>query len=95
MHDGIPAPRSRHPPREQAPPQSRYPPGAGTLQEQTPQGAGTPIKEQTLPPRTGPPELAIPPAPPGSRYPPEQCMQGYTVNKRVVCILLECNLVHF
>ena len=42
--------------------------------------------------------------PPGTRYPPEQtppppadppmqCMLGDTVNKRVVCILLQCNLV--
>ena len=44
------------------------------------------------------------PLPPGSRHPPsrqspleqtppEQCMLGDTVNKRAVCILLECNLV--
>ena len=31
--------------------------------------------------------------PPGSRHPHEQCMLGDTVNKRAVCILLECNLV--
>ena len=30
---------------------------------------------------------------PGTRYPPAQCMLGDTVNKRTVCILLECNLV--
>ena len=38
-------------------------------------------------------------APPGTRHPPGagtpsvQCMLGDTVNKRAVCILLECNLV--
>ena len=31
--------------------------------------------------------------PPQSRHPPAQCMLGDTVNKRAVCILLECNLV--
>ena len=31
--------------------------------------------------------------PPGNRHPPAQCMLGDTVNKRAVCILLECNLV--
>ena len=34
------------------------------------------------------------PPPPGDRHPPPvQCMLGDTVNKRAVCILLECNLV--
>ena len=31
--------------------------------------------------------------PPGTRHPPAQCMPGDTVNKRAMCILLECNLV--
>ena len=31
---------------------------------------------------------------PWSRHPAVQCMLGDTVNKRVVCILLECNLVY-
>ena len=41
----------------------------------------------------------IPPFPLPSRHPtgagtpPVQCMLGYMVNKRAVCILLECNLV--
>ena len=30
---------------------------------------------------------------PSKADPPAQCMLGDTVNKRVVCILLECNLV--
>ena len=29
--------------------------------------------------------------PPGKETPPAQCMLGDTVNKRAVCILLECN----
>ena len=49
----------------------------------------------TTPPRPGTP----PPKtrhPPGTRHPsPAQCMLGVTVNKRAVCILLECNLVHW
>ena len=32
-------------------------------------------------------------APPGPGTPSEQCMLGDSVNKRAVCILLECNLV--
>ena len=32
--------------------------------------------------------------PPGKADPPVQCMLGDTVNKRAVCILLECNLVY-
>ena len=32
--------------------------------------------------------------PPGTRHSPAQCMLGDTVNKRTVCILLECHLVH-
>ena len=32
--------------------------------------------------------------PPGQPPPPTQCMLGDTANKRAVCILLECNLVH-
>ena len=31
-------------------------------------------------------------APSQSRHPPAQCMLGDTVNKRAVCILLECNI---
>ena len=44
---------------------------------------------------TPPPLRADTPPPPRSRHPPAQCMLGDTVNKRAVCILLECNLVEF
>ena len=44
---------------------------------QTPPGTRHPLGDQT-PPRT--------------RHPPAQCILGDTVNKRAVCILLECNL---
>ena len=61
------------------------------------------------PPRTRHPPPPPPPpgtmhTPPGSRHPPPwsrqppppaQSMLGDMVNARVVCILLECNLVHF
>ena len=52
-------------------------------------------------PHTNPPPPGAD-TPPGTRYspeqtppsrPPMQCMLGDTVNKRAVCILLECNLV--
>ena len=47
-------------------------------------GADTPLGADTPPPpRANPPE----------QTPPVQCMLGDTVNKRAVCILLECNLV--
>ena len=52
---------------------------------------------------TTPPGKADPPSPTGRADPPSplwqgrplptQCMLGDTVNKRAVCILLECNLV--
>ena len=42
-----------------------------------------PLQEQT----------PLGPGTPGSRHPPVQCMLRDTVNKRAVCILLECNLV--
>ena len=56
------------------------------------------------PPRTRhPPKTRHPPllgpgipqeqTPLGPGIPPAQCMLGDTVNKRAVCILLECNLV--
>ena len=82
--DTIP-PRTRHPPSgadtllEQAPPRSRHLLGPGT----PPPGADTPPGPGT-PPRSRPPwEQTL----------PAQCMLGDTVNKRAVCILLECNLV--
>ena len=40
-----------------------------------------------------PPEQTPPGADPPGADPPAQCMLGDTVNKRAVCILLECNLV--
>ena len=60
----------------------------------------TPPKEQTPPNQTllgvGTPPGAGPPradTPLGAGTLPVQCMLGDTVNKWVVCILLECNLV--
>ena len=52
---------------------------AGTPKDQAPPRPGTPPGPGTLP---GP-----------GRHPPEQRILGDTVNERVVCILLECNLV--
>ena len=49
-----------------------------------PDQAGTPWDQAGIPPGSG--------NPPGTRHPPAQCMLGDTVNKRAVCILLECNL---
>ena len=54
------------------------------------------------PPDQAPPRTRAPSGPgtPQSRYPPDQahppaqCMLGDTVNKRAICILLECNLVN-
>ena len=48
------------------------------------------------PPPTPPPREQTPPGPGnplGASTPLVQCMLGDTVNKRAVCILLECNLV--
>ena len=45
-------------------------------------------------PSESPPGADTPRADPPEQRPPLQCMLGYTVNKRAVCILLECNLVH-
>ena len=60
----------------------------------TPPGADLPSRP---PPSSHLQEQSPPPPPsrhpPGSRHPPAQCMLGYTVNKRAVRILLECNLV--
>ena len=58
--------------------------------------AGIPPPRPGTPPRSRhhtlyPPEQT---SPPETRHaPPAQCMLGDTVNKRAVCILLECNLV--
>ena len=64
------------------------PPEADTPQKQTP-GTRHPPEPDT--PRTRPPPE--PDTPRKQTLPPAQCMLGDTVNKRAVCILLECNLV--
>ena len=61
-----------------------YHPRPGTAQADTPPQADTPWNK--LPPPPNRPSRANP-------TPPEQCMLGDTVNKRAVCVLLECNLV--
>ena len=56
-----------------------------------PESRHPPGSRHTSPQEADPPQEA---EPPGSRHPPPaQCMLGDTVNKRAVCILLECNLV--
>ena len=83
VHAGIPHPLgpgthcSRHP-------LEQTPPGPGTPQDQAP-----PLGTRHHPQEQTPPGADTP----QSRHPPEQCMLGDTVNKRAVCILLECNLV--
>ena len=69
-----------HPPG--ADPPTRHPPWT-----RQPPGPCTPL-DQAPPPRSRPPQ-----APPWDQAPPTQCMLGDTVNKQVVCIPLECNLV--
>ena len=67
-----------------------HPLGADTPQEQPPPGADTPRSRHPLGADT--PQEQTPPT--SSKHPPSvQCMLGDTVNKRAVCILLECNLV--
>ena len=83
-----------HPPRTR-PPGSRPVPRSRSPWVQTPPRS-TPPWEQT-PPQSRHPLGADTPwsrHPPSRHPPPEQCMLGDTVNKRAVCILLECNLVH-
>ena len=64
-----------------------------------PPGTRHPPRTRQVPPRTRHPlGPGTPPGPgsslPGTQAPlPEQGMLGDTVNERVVCILLECNLV--
>ena len=109
LHAGIhpPGTRGRHPPRSigRHPPEQthsprtrgRHPPGsrhpispeqrqAPPRSKPPPTEAGTPSQEQTLPEKT-------PPTGPEAGTPPAQCMLGNMGNKRVVHILLECNLV--
>ena len=61
-----------------------------------PAGIPHPPPDQA-PPRPGTLLDQVPPRvdTPQTRHPPAQCMLGDTVNKRVVCILLECNLVFY
>ena len=62
-------------------------------QEFWPRGGGVCLSacwDTTHPPEQTPP---LEETPPGPGTPPVQCMLGDTVNKRAVCILLECNLV--
>ena len=71
-----------------------------------PQGEGLPQCMMGYPPwqdrppgkadppcKTDPPLKDRPPTPLARQTPPVQCILGHTVNKRVVCILVECNLV--
>ena len=76
-------PWEQAPLHDQAPPQSRHPPRSRPSQEQV-------LPRSRHPPRNKHPLGAG--TPPGAD-PPAQCMEGDTVNKRAVCILLECNLV--
>ena len=83
------------------------PRGGGLLQcmlgYHPPWQADTPPASRHPSGKENPPGKADPPArrpplwqgrPPGKETPPSaQCMLGDTVNKRAVCILLECNLV--
>ena len=72
---------------------------SSVCQEFCPQGGSASVHAGIPPPCQGdPPYKADPPPlarrpPPASQTPPAQCMLGDTVNKRAVCILLECNLV--
>ena len=67
------------PPEADMPPGSRHPPEADPSEADTPPRSRHPLEADT--PRKQTP-------------PPPQCMLGDTVNKRAVCILLECNLVN-
>ena len=75
-------PWEQAPLHDQAPPQSRHPPRSRPPSSRYSPGAGT---------RPGA-NILWEQAPPGAD-PPAQCMEGDTVNKRTVSILLECNLV--
>ena len=60
--------------------------------------AGIPRPPRADTPRSGQPPRGVDTpsgadTPPTRQPPPAQCMLGDTVNKRAVCILLECNLV--
>ena len=66
--------------------QGRPPPPRGPSWQGKPPWQGSPPPWQGRPPWQG-----DPPCPPGKADPPAQCMLGETVNKRAVCILLECN----
>ena len=88
---GYHTPGTRHPLQQTSPgadtPRTRHhPSGPGTPPRADPPGAP---RDQAPPQEQTPLEQT----PPKADTPPEQCMLGDTVNKRAVCILLECNLV--
>ena len=60
-----------------------------SLARQTPQQGDPPGKVDPCPQQGDPPGKAGPPT--GKADPPAQCMLADKVNKRAVCILLECN----
>ena len=65
-------------------------------QGRTPLARRPPLARQIPPGKADPPWQGDSPGkgrPPWQGRPPAQCMLGDTVNKRAVCILLECNLV--
>ena len=78
------------PPRSRPVTGSRSPPGADTPQEHTPLGADPPPQSRHPTGNRHHPEADTPRA----DTPPSAVQEGDTVNKRAVCILLECNLVH-
>ena len=102
VHAGIlpPPGPGRHPPwTKQAPPWTKQAPQdqSGTLpgpgRHNPPQDhAGTLLGPGT-PPVPGRHPLGL--GTPQDQAPPQQSMLGNTVNERVVCILLECNLIYF
>ena len=75
-----------------------HPPAADTPWEQTPHNQAPPgsriFSRPGTPPRGRHHPLEKTP-PPRADTPPAQCMLGYTVNKRAVRILVECNFVTF
>ena len=95
VHAGIAAPpRSRYAPAAEPPPPeqtpgSRNPPKQESPQNRHPLGAGNPLTTRAVtPPGTDTPREQAPPL-------SAQCKLRDTVNKRAVCILLECFLVWY
>ena len=73
------------------PPLEQTPPGADPSRSRPPRPGTPPMGADTPPPGPGTPPQQTPPR--ADTLLPGQCMLGDTVNKRAVCILLECNLV--